>query len=446
MKAISAILSFLMLVPCLSASAQMQVGPQYRGFSFDEGGSAHLGGVALEAHFPQGRWAWGVELEGMTNSDVKYWISAMVNAGLVIDDVYYYGSLGSGRAEERDYDRSDAGALFGLGVNWPLSRSLRADLSLDKFSEGYGGSASLRYQFLPFADSNRQSYGSSQSQAYATSKSEYEFYLGGGIGRSSIDVDGFDNPTGFNLRGGWMFNPFLAFEASYFNSGKSDDNDGRYTWYLDGDTLQFGVRASTDVRLPWQVYTRVGYALWDFEIDASNTGQGKYSEDGSDLYYAAGVAYSRDASRYFLEYQSINLDTEGENTDVDTLSLGFEYRCCSRKVANNSYSSKPLTPEASPRNQTSYESDTAKTMQVSASSSVVEESLDPVEFEKASSVVDVVTYSPEEEVVVTATAPVHPMKIAIQEGCNVLSVKVVNESQVWDLFCPSTLKRISVTI
>ena len=243
-----------------------------------------------------------------------------------------------------------------------------------------------------------------------------------------------------------MFNPFLALEASYFNSGKSDDDDGRYTWYLDGDALQFGVRASTDVRLPWQVYTRFGYALWDFEIDASNTGQGKYSEDGSDLYYAAGVAYSRDASRYFLEFQSINLDTEGENTDVDTLSLGFEYRCCSRNVASNSYSSKPLTPEASPRNQTSYESDAAKTMQVSASSSVVEESLDPVEFEKGSSAVDVVTYSPEEEVVVTATAPVHPMKIAIQEGCNVLSVKVIDESEVWDLFCPSTLKRITVTI
>ena len=446
MKAISAILSLLMLVTCLSASAQMQVGLQYRGFSYDEGGSTHVGGVALEAHFPQGRWAWGVELEGMTGSDLKYWISAMVNAGLIVDDVYYYGSLGSGRAEQRDYDRSRAGALYGLGVNWPLSRSLRADLSLDKFSEGFGGSASLRYQFLPYADSNRQSYGSSQSQAYATGQSKYEFYLGGGIARSSIDLDGFDNPTGFNLRGGWMFNPFLALEGSYFNSGKSDDNDGRYTWYLDGDALQFGVRASTDGRLPWQVYTRFGYALWDFEIDASNTGQGKYSDNGSDLYYAAGVAYSRDASRYFLEFQSINLDTEGENTDVDTLSLGFEYRCCSRNVASNSYSSKPLTPEASPRNQTSYESDTAKTMQVSASSSVVEESLDPVEFEKASSVVDVVTYSPEEEVVVTAPAPVHPMKIAIQEGCNVLSVKVIAESEVWDLFCPSTLKRITVTI
>jgi hypothetical protein len=78
---------------------------------------------------------------------------------------------------------------------------------------------------------------------------------------------------------------------------------------------------------------------------------------------------------------------------------------------------------------------------------VVVESLDTVKFEEELSVEEVVSYSPEEEeVVVTAAAPVHPMKIAIQEGCNVLSVKVVNDSQVWDLFCPSTLKRISVTI
>lgn len=51
-----------------------------------------------------------------------------------------------------------------------------------------------------------------------------------------------------------------------------------------------------------------------------------------------------------------------------------------------------------------------------------------------------------DEIVVTAPAPVHPMEIAIQEGCNVISVAVVGESEVWDLFCPTPLKRIKVTI
>ena len=123
-----------------------------------------------------------------------------------------------------------------------------------------------------------------------------------------------------------MVSPYLSVEASYFNSGEADDDDGQYTWYLDGDAFQFGVRATTDVKLPWQVYTRLGYAFWDFEIDASNTGQGKYSTDGSDFYYVAGVAYARDASRYFLEVQELDLDVDGESIDVDTLSVGFEYR------------------------------------------------------------------------------------------------------------------------
>ena len=448
MKTISAILSFLMLFSCISASAQVQVGPQYRGI-FIDGLSVHTGGVALETHFPRGNWAWGLEFEATTGSDLRYWTTAMLNAGLLIDDLYLYGRVGAGRVEGKS-GASESGGLFGIGINMPVSRVLRADFAIDTDSsfDGIASSASLRYQFPTSAEKNREQYYSAtpQSRNYRGSESEGRFYFGGGIGRSDIDTEGFDDPTGFNLRGGWIYNPYLALEASYFKSGKSDDNYGEYTWYIDGDALQFGIRYGTDIRQPWQFYTRLGYAFWDFELDASSTGQGKYGEDGSDLYYGAGVAYSRETSRYFLEFQRMNLDIEGENTDVDTLSLGFEYRCCSRNVASNSYASKPQTPEAPPRNQTSYESNSAKTMQVSASSSVVEESLDPVEFEKGSSAVDVVTYSPKEEVVVTATAPVHPMKIAIQEGCNVLSVKVIDESEVWDLFCPSTLKRITVTI
>ena len=51
-----------------------------------------------------------------------------------------------------------------------------------------------------------------------------------------------------------------------------------------------------------------------------------------------------------------------------------------------------------------------------------------------------------EEIVVTAPAPVHPMKIAIQGWCNVIPMAVVGESEVLDLFCPTTLKRIKVII
>lgn len=44
------------------------------------------------------------------------------------------------------------------------------------------------------------------------------------------------------------------------------------------------------------------------------------------------------------------------------------------------------------------------------------------------------------------SARIHPMKIAINEGCNVMSVKIVDGSEVWDLFCPKTLQRLTVTL
>lgn len=297
----------------------------------------------------------------------------------------------------------------------------------------------------PFMSASAQVKADPQYRGDANSESMPEFYFGGGIGKSNLDSEGFDDPIGFNLRGGWMFSPYLALEASYFNSGEADDNDGRRTWYLDGDAFQFGVRASTDVTLPWQAYTRLGYALWDFEIDASNTGQGEYAFDGSDFYYGAGVAYTRDTSRYFLEFQRLDLDVDGESTDVDTLSVGFEYRCCTRSTSSSASAPLPQSRDETYR-QVVYDESSVQPSNVATPKAVTVESLDPVVSNEGLSTVNDIASQPSEEVVVTASAPVHPMKIAIQEGCNVVSVKIIEESQVWDLFCPSTLKRITVTI
>ena len=145
----------------------------------------------------------------------------------------------------------------------------------------------------------------------------------------------------------------------------------------------------------------------------------------------------------FSRVPETDLDIDGENSDVDTLSIGFEYRCCARSTSSSASSTSQARNET--YRQVAYEESSAQPS-ATVAKAVALENLDPVESDKESSTVEVVTYSPEEEVVVTAPAPVHPMKIAIQEGCNVVSVKVIDESEVCDLFCPSTLKRITVTI
>lgn len=256
MKPITAIFVCSLLAPSMSALAQIQVGPQYRGV-YGDGVSIHTGGIAAEAHFPQGNWAWGIELEATTGPDLRYWTTAMLNAGLLVNRSYFYGSVGAGRFKARDFDISDSGWFYGIGWNSPLGRDFRADLSFDTDSsfDAFSTTTSIRYEFPTSGEKRRRRYSSGGQQP-------------------------------------------------------------------------------------------VRYA---------------------------------------------------EKEPVPTLA-------------------------------------------------VQEVVLDPSDTEKTVSMGEVDYTQPAEEVVVTATAPVHPMKIAIQEGCNVLSVKVVNESQVWDLFCPSTLKRISVTI
>ena len=64
------------------ANSEIQIGPQYRGI-FVDGESAHTGGVVFEALFPQESWAWGIELDATTNSDIDYWANARLNAGLL---------------------------------------------------------------------------------------------------------------------------------------------------------------------------------------------------------------------------------------------------------------------------------------------------------------------------------------------------------------------------
>jgi len=255
MKPISAIFVCLLLAPVMSALAQIQVGPEYRGF-YTGGESSHTGGIAAEAHFPQGNWAWGIELEATTGPDLRYWTTAMLNAGLLVNDLYFYGSWGAGRYKARDYDISETGTLYGIGINMPLGRDLRADFSVDRLtSDVYASTTSFRYEFPTTAEKRRR--------------------------------------------------------------------------------------------------------------------------------------------RHISEVQQSVMHTE--KAPASTLA-------------------------------------------------VQEVVLDPSDTETTETSADVVAYPPEEEVLVAAPAPVHPMKIAIQEGCNVVSVKVIDESEVWDLFCPSTLKRISVTI
>ena len=267
-----------------------------------------------------------------------------------------------------------------------------------------------------------------------------EVYFGAGIGRTEFDTSLVDDSTGFNLRGGWQYNPYIAFEASYWDTG---DADILGFGDVSADAFLFGGRFSTDIRQPFQAYTRVGMGRWDV------SGPGG-SESGTDLYYAIGGAYTADMARYYLELQTLEVDSDGDTLDVNSISAGFEYRCCGK--SQKRYSA--ISPESS-NVKFSYQ---PVSQPINSAPPLADGNPEiPVIIEE----LDVIaTDSPEPQTVsYSQTFParsstaerdeperIHPMKIAINEGCNVMSVKIVDESEVWDLFCPKTLQRLTVTL
>ena len=152
-------------------------------------------------------------------------------------------------------------------------------------------------------------------------------YAGAGIGRSDYDSPDFGDPTGFNVRAGYQWNKNIGLEGAYVNGGPADDNDGNDSWYIEGDVIQAVVKFSANIEAPVYGYMKVGIGFWDFELDATNTGGGKESEDGSDLIYGAGIGWNfNESGRAFLEYQNLSIDTDGLDGDVSTVSAGIEVR------------------------------------------------------------------------------------------------------------------------
>ena len=89
----------------------------------------------------------GTELDAATNSDIDYWATARLNAGLCIDKSSLYGSLGATLIAGQG--GSVSGELFGMGLNVLLSKSTRLDLPLDRSSTFEGVSATARLHSAP---------------------------------------------------------------------------------------------------------------------------------------------------------------------------------------------------------------------------------------------------------------------------------------------------------
>ena len=155
---------------------------------------------------------------------------------------------------------------------------------------------------------------------------ENKGYWGGSLGSTDYDSVGFDNATGFQIRGGYQINEHLAVEGGYLYGGETDDDDGRYSWIIKGGAIQAALKLSTNISESVFGYVKGGMAIWNFEQDRSATTQGIDDENGSDLFYGIGFGWNfNEAGRAFIERQTISVESDSLDGDATTVSIGVEF-------------------------------------------------------------------------------------------------------------------------
>ena len=164
------------------------------------------------------------------------------------------------------------------------------------------------------------------------SASDTGFYLGAGVGRSSIDIYKFypslgdsleQDSSAFKAFGGYRFLKFLAVEAGYANLGSPQG--------LERNVQEHPERAEVSVKgwdafavgiLPLgevvDVFGKIGMMSWDTDITSVQDGEIIYSESatGNDAAYGIGIG--------FWVGPNVTLRGEGEwfkIGDYDTVAL-----------------------------------------------------------------------------------------------------------------------------
>jgi OOP family OmpA-OmpF porin len=180
--------------------------------------------------------------------------------------------------------------------------------------------------------------------SFQSVKSE-EFYIGidylnneidTGITNISSTLDEKDN--GYSLYAGLPMNENLDFEISYNDFGEASlSGVSGNQFILDGTTYEFnatatlavsatsiGFAAKPKVEITEGVvlYGKLGVHNWDSELNiTSTTATANADEDGSDVFYGAGIEVNLANLKGRVGYSLYDLDGE----DVDSINVGLSY-------------------------------------------------------------------------------------------------------------------------
>jgi OOP family OmpA-OmpF porin len=153
-------------------------------------------------------------------------------------------------------------------------------------------------------------------------------YVGGAFSWATLDIDEVDsdlfddNASAYKLFLGYEFPKFVGLEAGYVDFGSYDVSELEE---VGGGKIEAdGWTAALTGRIPlgkiFTVYGKVGYFMWDAALRAAEDIE-DFGEDGSDLFYGAGVRLNFGKFSVLGEYELYDADEFGN----DLFSLGLRF-------------------------------------------------------------------------------------------------------------------------
>lgn len=148
------------------------------------------------------------------------------------------------------------------------------------------------------------------------------FYLGAGVGSTSVDLDDFsESDTSWKAFGGYIFDmPVVDFaiEAAYLDFGSQGGELLQVPAAIDATGFgAFGL-AGLDWGL-FGIFAKVGYVSWDADLSLGGLSD---SDDGTDAGYGVGFRLNFSSIEVRAEYEVFEFD----DADVDMATLGVLWR------------------------------------------------------------------------------------------------------------------------
>lgn len=153
-------------------------------------------------------------------------------------------------------------------------------------------------------------------------------YVGAAAGQGSTEIDtGSGSPTfdasdmSFKVLGGYRVMKFFGVEGDYRDLGTQSDNVGGQEIDLATTAIDLFAVGIIPVGKAFEVFGKAGYSMWDADITMA--GLGNASDDGNDLAYGIGAAYTFGKFAVRMEYEQFDI----EDTDnVSMASIGADFR------------------------------------------------------------------------------------------------------------------------